>query len=103
MHCRYGYGGRCRTNVALSTMFHEYHALLYFPAFRTTECMMLVAVGRPSVVLGNIRQDHFIAACNTAHFTLSDYNRLSRHPRRCCHSATGLGSTGDRKFAQLPL
>ena len=71
MHCQYGYGGRCRINVALTTMFHECHAPLYFPAFRATELMMLVAMGRPSVVLGHIRQDHFIAACNTAHFALS--------------------------------
>jgi hypothetical protein len=57
-------------------------AHLYVPAFRVTECMMLVAVGRPSVVLGNIRQDHFIATCNTAHFTLSQFAQvpLSPHP-----------------------
>jgi len=72
MHCQYGYGGRCHINVALATMLHEYHALLYFPAIRATESMMLVAVSCPSVVLGHIRQDHFIAACNTAYFALSN-------------------------------
>jgi hypothetical protein len=67
MHCQFGYGGRYRI-IALTTMFHEYHALLYFPAFRATECMMLVAMGCSSVIPDHIRQDHFIAACNTAHF-----------------------------------
>jgi len=50
LHCRYRHSGRHRVNIALPTMFHEHHALLCFPAFRATECMMLVAMGHPSVI-----------------------------------------------------
>jgi hypothetical protein len=76
MHCQYRHDGRCRIDVALTTIFREHKAPLYAPAFRAYGGMMLVV--RDHVVLGHVHQDHFTAARCTAHLTHSDYNRLSR-------------------------